>query len=86
MVRSGRSTSGMSWLNAIAPASPIAVATGSTLRPQAWSRPRAASASVTSMKPKTPAVASNTVSVGCSRKDSSVVRASVASIDSSDHR
>ena len=38
------------------------------------------------MKPKTPAAVSNTVRVGCSRKDSSVVRANVASIDSSDHR
>ena len=85
MVRSGRSTSGMSWLNAIAAANPIDAATGSTARPQAWSRPRAASAIVSSTKPKTPAAASNTVSVGCSRNDSSVMRASVASIDSSDH-
>ena len=37
------------------------------------------------MKPKTPAAASNTVSVGCSRNDSNVMRANVASIDSSDH-
>ena len=54
--------------------------------PLARARPRAARALVSSTKPKAPAVASNTVSVGCSRKDSSVVRASVASIDSSDHR
>ena len=37
------------------------------------------------MNPNTPAAASSTVKVGCRRKDSSVVPASVVSIDSSDH-
>ena len=36
------------------------------------------------MNPNAPAAVSRTVSVGCSRKDSSVVPASVVSIDSSD--
>ncbi len=37
------------------------------------------------MKPKAPAAASSTVSVGCSRNDNRVVPRSVVSIDSSDH-
>jgi hypothetical protein len=41
-------------------------------------------ASAASTNPKAPAAASSTVSVGCKRNDSSVVRASVVSIDSSD--
>ena len=69
----------MSWLNPMAPISPIAAATGIALR-----LVRAAIALATSMKPNAPAAESSTVSVGCSRKDSSVVPSSVVSIDSSD--
>ena len=69
----------MSWLNPIAPMSPIAAATGTS------AGPAAASASVTLDEPENPAAQSNTVGVGCSRKDSRVVLASVVSIDSSDH-
>ena len=64
----------------MSPISPIAAATGMTLR-----LVRVAMAKATSMKPKAPAADSSTVSVGCSRKDSSVVPTRVVSIDSSDH-
>ncbi|CFR82055.1 Uncharacterised protein [Mycobacterium tuberculosis] len=70
----------MSWLNAIAPANPMAAAIGMTPRPRL---PRAWTAST---KPNAPAATSSTLSVGCRRNDSSVVRANVASIDSRDHR
>jgi hypothetical protein len=46
---------------------------------------RAAIICVVAMNPNTPAAVSSTVSVGCSRKESSVVPASVVTIDSSDH-
>ena len=81
---SGRSTSGMSWLNVTAPRAPIAVAAATTR----WALTvltRAASARVVSMKPNAPAAASRMVRVGCNRNDSSVVPTSVVSIDSSDH-
>ncbi len=71
----------MSWLKPMAPISPIAAATGMTLR-----LARDAIASVTSMNPNTPAADSSTVSVGCSRNDSRVVPSRVVSIDSADQR
>ena len=80
MVRSGRSTSGMSWLNAIAAGQPDGAGDGQD-GPAARGQRRAAST-----KPNAPAATSSTVNVGCSRNDNSVVRASVVSIDTSDHR
>jgi hypothetical protein len=70
----------MSWLNPIAPISPMAMATGMMRLFQ-----RAAAARATSMKPNTPAADSSTDRVGCSRNDSNVVPTRVVNIDSSDH-
>ena len=81
---SGRSTSGMSWLNVTAPMAPTAAA-AATMRRLVVPVYRAAIASVASMKPNVPAAVSSTVRVGCRRNDSSVVPTSVVSIDSRDH-
>ncbi|SHS66474.1 Uncharacterised protein [Mycobacteroides abscessus subsp. abscessus] len=77
---SERSTSGMSWLKASAPARPMAAATSVACLV------RFAATAVTSRKANTPAAASSTVRVGTSRNDSRVVLARVASMDSNDHR
>ena len=81
---SGRSTSGMSWVNVIAPMAPTAAPAATTRLPGRGVY-RAAMARVASTNPNAPAAVSSTVSVGCSRNDSSVVPTSVVTIDSSDH-
>ena len=82
---SDRSTSGMSWLNVSAPIAPSVAAAATTRRPVLGLYRARPSPCVTSMNPNAPAAVSSTVRVGCSRNDSSVVPASVVSIDSSDH-
>ena len=82
---SGRSTSGMSWLKVSAPIAPSGGGGRDDASCMRRALTRAASGRVTSMNPNAPAAVSSTVSVGCSRNDSSVVPTSVVSIDSSDH-
>ena len=83
---SGASTSGMSWLNVIAPMAPTVGGGRDDARGTALLGQRAAIAhGVASTNPNAPAALSSTISVGCSRNDSSVVPASVVTIDSSDH-
>ncbi len=80
---SDRNTSGMSWANVMAPSAPTAPAATTILRPVSGLYLRA-TARVSSRNPNAPAAVSRTVSVGASRNDSSVVPASVVSIDNSD--